>query len=98
MYSKLDASRLRQDFWTAFGQYMAPVPSAEGLKVNWINYKTGVKNFRFAMDAGTREASVMIVIHHPEEDMRRMYYAGWYSYSRCSAIWLAAIGFGRKML
>lgn len=74
MYSKLDASRLRQDFWTAFGQYMAPVPSAEGLKVNWINYKTGVKNFRFAMDAGTRESSVMIVIHHSEEDMRRMYY------------------------
>jgi hypothetical protein len=30
MYKKGEASQLRQAFWTAFGQYVAPVPSAEG--------------------------------------------------------------------
>lgn len=43
MYSKAEKSKIRKDFWTAFGQYMKPVPSAEGTKVNWPNYKTGVK-------------------------------------------------------
>jgi hypothetical protein len=45
MYSKDQASQLKQEFWTAFGQYMGPVLSAEGLRTNWINYKTGVKIF-----------------------------------------------------
>ncbi|RZK28608.1 MAG: DUF4268 domain-containing protein, partial [Hymenobacter sp.] len=44
MYSKAEATQLRQAFWTTFGQYMAPVPSAEGWPTNWINYKTGLKH------------------------------------------------------
>ncbi|MFA6248901.1 MAG: DUF4268 domain-containing protein, partial [Mucilaginibacter sp.] len=49
MYSKDQASQLKQAFWTAFGQYMGPVLSAEGLRTNWINYKTGVKHIYFRM-------------------------------------------------
>ena len=49
MYSKAEATQLRQAFWTAFGQYMAPVPSAEGETTNWINYKTGFKHLYFRM-------------------------------------------------
>ncbi len=48
MFSKQEASQLRKDFWTAFGLYMRPIPSAEGDKINWINYKTGEKDIFLA--------------------------------------------------
>ena len=50
MFSRQEASQLRKEFWTAFGTYMKPVPSAEGEKVNWLNYKTGEKDVFFKMD------------------------------------------------
>ena len=34
MYSKQEASFLNQKFWTSLGQYLAPIPSAEGEKIN----------------------------------------------------------------
>jgi hypothetical protein len=43
MDTKQEASLTRQHFWTVFSQYMTPVLSAEGLRINWINYNTGDK-------------------------------------------------------
>jgi len=40
MFKRQEASRLREEFWTTFGRYMRPVLSTEGIKINWINYKT----------------------------------------------------------
>lgn len=51
MYTREQISQLRQEFWTTFGQYMSPVLSAEGGKINWLNYKTGIKHLHFKMDA-----------------------------------------------
>ena len=42
MYSKQELSRIREEFWTSFGRYMQPILSADGEKVNWVNYKTGM--------------------------------------------------------
>ena len=67
MYSKQQASLLKQSFWTAFGRYMAPVPGADGNKINWINYKTGVKHFYFRMDVTNQQASIAIVVTGIEE-------------------------------
>jgi hypothetical protein len=64
MYTKEQASQLKQAFWTAFGQYMGPVLSAEGLRTNWINYKTGVKHIFFRMQADNKMASIAIEIAH----------------------------------
>lgn len=61
-----DAARLREQFWIALGRYMKPVGSAEGLSVNWLNYKTGVRHVYFRIDAGQEGASVAIVLTHPE--------------------------------
>jgi hypothetical protein len=74
MYSKQEASQLRQAFWTAYGQYMAPLPSAEGEKINWVNYKTGEKGIFFRMQADNKKASIAIEITHAEDNMRRTYY------------------------
>ncbi|MGN6618356.1 MAG: DUF4268 domain-containing protein, partial [Ilyomonas sp.] len=54
MYSKQEASQLRQEFWTVFGQYMLPVLSSEGMKISWTNYKTGEKNIYFRMNADNK--------------------------------------------
>lgn len=74
MYSKQQVSQIRHEFWTAFGQYMSPVPSAEGEKINWINYKTGVKHLYFKMEADQKFASIGIELTHPALDVQKLYY------------------------
>jgi ribosomal protein L23 len=74
MYSKHQAAQLKQEFWTAFGQYMSPVFSAEGEKVNWVNYKTGEKHIRFRMTADNKVAAVAIEIDHKDKDIQQLYY------------------------
>lgn len=72
MYSKDEAARLRQQFWISFGQYMKPVPSASGYPVNWINYKTGVKNIFFKMDVDTKKATISIQLSHSDAGIREL--------------------------
>ncbi|GAC1594687.1 MAG: hypothetical protein NVS3B25_17690 [Hymenobacter sp.] len=74
MHSKAEATRLRQAFWTALGQYMAPVPSAEGQSTNWINYKTGLKHVYFRMQADNRQACIGIELTHPDPGIRELFY------------------------
>ncbi len=74
MYRKEEKSKLQQEFWTAFGKYLAPVLSAEGEKINWINYKTGVKNIRFFTDADTKAARIGIKITHPDIELQTLFF------------------------
>jgi hypothetical protein len=74
MYTREQATLLRQAFWTTFGQYMAPVPSAEGTKVNWSNYKTGIKHVYFRMQADNKRAYIAIELTHPDTDIQEMYF------------------------
>jgi hypothetical protein len=74
MYSKDEASQIRQAFWTAFGQYISPQLSADGLKVNWVNYKTGIKHLYFKMEADKRTATIGIVITHPDAGIQELFF------------------------
>ncbi len=74
MYTKQEASKIRQEFWTTFGRYMSPVLSADGEKVNWINYKTGEPNIAFKMDADNKTATVALVFSHNDDGVRELYY------------------------
>lgn len=74
MYTRQQASALRQSFWTAFGKYMSPVPGAEGDKINWINYKTGIRHIYFRMEATSKQAKISIEITHPEPYTRAQVY------------------------
>jgi len=65
MYTKQHASQLRHQFWTRVGQYMAPVPSAEGKKINWINYKTDQKHIDIKLNADQHAAIIGLEISHP---------------------------------
>lgn len=74
MYTREQASRARQAFWTAFGQYMAPHPGSEGQKVNWANYKTGFRGLYFRMHADNRQAFIGIVMAQSDPDLRVLFY------------------------
>lgn len=74
MYSKQEASILTQQFWTSFGQYIAPVLSADGEKINWINYKTGQKNISFTMTADSKAAKIGITLTHKDPVLQEMYF------------------------
>ncbi|MDB5263100.1 MAG: hypothetical protein JWQ14_2381 [Adhaeribacter sp.] len=74
MYTKEQAAQLRQSFWTTFGQYMAPVLSAEGVKPNWLNYNTRQKHVYFRMKADKKEASIGIELTHPDIEIQAIFF------------------------
>ncbi len=74
MYKRDEASLLREEFWTAFGKYMEPVPSAEGLRINWINYRTTFKDVYFRMDASQKMAMISISLEHKDAGIRELYF------------------------
>jgi hypothetical protein len=74
MYSRNEAAQLKKDFWTAFGQYMTPVLSADGEKISWMNYKTGEKHLFFRMQADNKKASIAIELAHPDTGIQGLYF------------------------
>ncbi len=74
MYSRAETSKIRTEFWITFGQYMKPVPNAHGRRINWPNYRTGIKNVYFRMKAEQEFASVGIEIGHPDEEMQELFF------------------------
>ena len=75
MYTREQASLVRQQFWTTFGKYMSPILSAEGTKVNWVNYKTGIPQLFFRMDADKNQASISIQVMHKDLELGKKIYA-----------------------
>ena len=74
MYSKQEAAQLKQEFWTALGQYLSPIFSAEGEKVNWVNYKTGEKDIHFRMHADNKKAAIGIELTHKDAGIQQLYF------------------------
>lgn len=74
MYTREEASAIKEKFWTSFGRYMAPVLSSEGMKQNWINYKTGIPQVFLRMDATKKEASIAIEIRHKDPQLAQEQY------------------------
>jgi hypothetical protein len=74
MFSREEASRIREEFWTTFGKYMSPVPSAEGMKINWVNYHTRLKDVYFRMDTGKSDAMISISLEHRDPMMQEVYF------------------------
>ena len=69
-----NVAKSKQDFWTAFGQYMAPVFSDNCSKINWLNYTTGIKHIYFKMDAGKDFASISIELRHYDPVLQHQYF------------------------
>ncbi|MDF2516377.1 MAG: hypothetical protein K0R59_1673 [Sphingobacterium sp.] len=72
MYSREEVKQLKQLFWTKFGQFMSLHSSADGDKVNWVNYKTGIKHLYFKMDADKKSAKIAIIWSHTDAGIRAL--------------------------
>jgi len=74
MFTREEASRIKEEFWTAFGKYMNPIVSVEGANINWMNYHTNVKDIYFRMDAGKKSAAIFISMEHRDPGIRELYF------------------------
>lgn len=74
MYSKQEGAFLRKQFWISFGQYLAPIPSADGNKINWINYKTGIKFISFKMNVLKDQACIGIEVSHKDLGAQKSFF------------------------
>ncbi len=53
---------------------MAPIPSSEGMRINWSNYKTGFKNVYFRMRAEKKSASIGIELTHRDPEIQELFF------------------------
>jgi hypothetical protein len=74
MFSKAEKSEHRKTFWTAFGRFMNKHRSAEGRKMKWMNYRTGVKDVYFRLEADHKTAKICIDIQHSDDGIRALFY------------------------
>jgi hypothetical protein len=74
MYSRAEASQLKQNFWIAFGKYLSAHRNSEGFRINWVNYNTGYKNLYFRMNVTNLKATIAIEIAHPDIEMQELFY------------------------
>lgn len=74
MFKRDEAAKIKQEFWTAFGQYMKPILSSEMMRVNWTNYNTGLKDVYFRMDAKRNSASIAISIEHRDVEIQELFF------------------------
>jgi len=75
MYARDEASKIKQEFWATFGKYISPQKSADGLRINWINYKTGIKHVSIKLDSDSKMASISFQITHPDLEMQKLFFS-----------------------
>ena len=74
MFTREEASRINQEFWTTFGRYMSPILSAEGMKINWVNYHTRIKDVHFRMETGKKSSAIYISMEQNDPDIQELYF------------------------
>lgn len=53
---------------------MSPIHSAEGMKINWVNYHTRLKDVYFRMDAGLKQAMISISLEHRDPGVQELFF------------------------
>ena len=53
---------------------MRPLRGADDKQVNWLNYKTGIKNLYFRMDADNDNATIAIELRHTDRETQQHYF------------------------
>lgn len=74
MFSKEEKKAFNQLFWTSFGKYMSKHESSSGMKVNWSNYKTRIKDVYVRLQIDTKKAYFSIDLQHPDEGIRALFW------------------------
>ena len=74
MFTREEKKAFNQLFWTSFGKYMQKQIPTSGRKLNWINYKTGVKDLYLRMNIDNKKAIFSLDFQHKDEGIRALFY------------------------
>ncbi len=72
MLKKEEQKALRINFWNLFEQHNKKSRSAGGRRVNWTQYKTGIKDIYIRMDFNTKEAFCAIDLQMKDLGIREL--------------------------
>jgi hypothetical protein len=72
MFSKEEAYQVRKKFWVSFGSFMKLQTSSAGEKINWLNYKTGIKDLYFKTNVDNKCAVISIEMHQKDSEIREL--------------------------
>lgn len=70
MYSKEEIKKLHIDFWELFKKRCAVHPDLEHKKKNFMLHRTKIRGVAFRFDVDRKNATVMLELHHKNEDTR----------------------------
>ncbi len=74
MYSKEQVKEFKVSFWTSFGLYMKKHQKRGEDKINWVNYKTKIKDLYFRLNATNKKVSFAIELQHKDEGIRELFF------------------------
>lgn len=74
MRSRDETRTLHQEFYHGFGQRMKRHVSADGARVRWTTYRTGLRDVYFRLDADGRVARVCIDLQHTDAGIRALFF------------------------
>lgn len=74
MFSKEESRQYRVAFWTAFGLIMKKHPSQTGVKVNWINYQSKVKDLYIRLHADNKKVGLSLDFQMSDPDLRALFW------------------------
>lgn len=72
MLKKEELRELRQGFWEAFDAHNKKVRSSNNRKLNWAQYKSGIKDIYFRLDFDTKEAYLAIDLQMRDAAVREL--------------------------
>ena len=72
MLKKEELRQLRLDFWSEFEDFTKKKRTANNRKINWAQYKSGIKDIYFRMDFTTKEAFLAIDLQMRDVEIREL--------------------------
>ena len=74
MRGKDETRQLHQEFYNGLGQRMKRHRSADGSRVRWTTYRTGLRDVYFRLEADGRVARVCIDLQHKDAGIRELFF------------------------
>lgn len=72
MFKKGEKAELKFEFWTNFGLHMSQHLSAEGNRVNWVNYRTKVKDLYLRTRSEKNSIYMGLEINHKDLELQAL--------------------------
>lgn len=74
MFTKDEMKNLKTDFWNGFKKTMQNVKSANGRKMNWLNYPTDVKDIYLRCEADQHGARLCFDFQMKDAGIRQLFW------------------------